>query len=343
MDRITTIAMLAQGGGFHLWPETASTTAHQVDQVYFGLLGLMLFFVVLIGALALGYGVKYRAGTDAFRDDPIRRRYLVEITWIAVPTLMTLAIFVWGASVFVRAETPPANARTIYVVAKQWMWKIQHPGGRREINELHVPVGEPIRLVMTSQDVIHSFFVPAFRVKQDVLPDRYTTLWFQATKTGDFRLQCAEYCGADHARMRGRVVVMPQAKFQKWLEALPPRTTGFTNTVATWDDTATTIDAPPVFTRLGCGQCHQDRLKVDVPKLAGLYGHRVSLRDGRTVLADENYIRRAILDPNAEVPTGYNAPSVMPSYKGQVNPDEMVELIETIKAMKPNAATEVSP
>lgn len=339
MNHIGKVTMLAAAGGLRFWPETASTTARQVDLVYMALLGLLLFFVLLIGALALGYGVKYSAGSDAFRDDPIRRRLLVEIIWIGLPALITLGIFVWGARVFVRAATPPANARTIYVVGKQWMWKIQHPGGRREINELHVPVGEPIRLVMTSQDVIHSFYVPAFRVKQDVLPDRYTTLWFQATKTGEFRLECAEYCGANHAQMRGRVVVMEPARFQAWLESVPPNTGGFADTSADWKNSTSTAEAKPAFVRFGCGSCHQDRLRADVPALADLFGRRVSLRGGRTETVDENYIRRAILDPNAEIPAGYSAPSIMPTYKGQVNADDMIELIEGIKSMTPPSAS----
>jgi len=335
--------LLAQDGGFRLWPETASTTAEQIDLVYMALLGLLLFFVVLIGALALGFGVKYRAGTDAYRDDPIRSKYVVEITWIALPTLMTLMIFIWAAYVFVQASTPPPEARTIYVVGKQWMWKVQHPGGRREINELHVPTGEPVKLVLTSQDVIHSFFVPAFRIKQDALPQRYTSLWFEATQPGTYHFFCAEYCGAEHARMRGRVVVLEPGRFQQWLQESPPLTEGFAAAGSPTSPPRGGSDVQGVFERFGCHQCHQDRLRTDTPQLAGLFGQRVALRDGRTVVADENYIRRAIVEPNAEVPVGYDAPSIMPTYDGQIDAEEMIALIEYIKMMKAGPRAEASP
>lgn len=320
---------LAQDTTFRLWPKSASTSATQVDRVYLALLGLTLFFVVLIGALALGFGVKYRAGTTAFRDNPIRRKLFVEFTWILLPTLMTLAIFVWGAYVYVHAATPPAGARTIYVVGKQWMWKIQHPFGRREINELHLPMGEPIKLVMTSQDVIHSFFVPAFRVKQDVIPDRYTTLWFEATEPGEYRLECAEYCGAGHARMHGRVVVMEPARFQEWLEAVPPP-----ETIGTPESNGgVAAAAERSIDAFGCRQCHQEHGETAAPRLAGLFGRPVALRDGRTVVADESYIRRALLKPNADVPIGFQAPSAMPTYTGQLDEEQMIAIIESIKAL----------
>lgn len=328
--------LLAATQGLRLFPERASTNAYKIDLVYFALLGLSLFFIVLIGALALGFGVKYRAGTRAYRKDSIAGRTLpIELTWIIVPTVMLLFVFLWAGQVYVEASTPPMDARTIYVVGKQWMWKVQHQNGRREINELHVPTGEPIKLVMTSQDVIHSFFVPAFRVKRDVLPNRYSTLWFEADKPGTYHLFCAEYCGSEHARMRGRVVVMPPARFQQWLAEEDESPTA---------PAAALTGDQPAFVRFGCDECHAGGEDQSGARLTGLFGSTVQLADGNTVTADESYIRESILNPNARIVAGYTQPSLMPSFQGQVGESEMIELIEYIKSLDGGAAEgEVSP
>jgi len=327
--------LLGAAQGLRFFPERASTNAYKVDLVYFALLGLALFFIVLIGALALGFGVKYRAGTTAYRKDSIRGRTLpIELTWIIVPTVMLLFVFIWAGQVYVEASTPPMDARTVYVVGKQWMWKVQHQNGRREINELHVPTGEPIKLVMTSQDVIHSFFVPAFRVKRDVLPNRYSTIWFEADKPGTYHLFCAEYCGSEHARMRGSVVVMPPARFQQWLaqEGEVPSVT------------AAGSRNEPAFLRFGCDECHTGGDEQTGARLTGLFGATVQLADGNTVTADESYIRESILQPNAKIVAGYTQPSLMPSFQGQVSETEMIELIEYIKSLDDGSAeSEVSP
>ncbi len=325
------IGQIGETPPFSLWPPSASTGAADVDHVYMGLLGLTLFFVVLIGALTLGYGVKYRAGAEPHRTGPIRRRLQLEVAWVAAPLLLTAAIFAWGAWVFVEMNTPPADARTIYVVGRQWMWKVQHPGGRREINELHVPAGEPIRLVLTSQDVIHSFFVPAFRVKRDAVPGSYSSLWFQANAVGEYHLFCAEYCGAEHARMRGRVVIMPPAEFQRWLAAGDGTTAA--QEAPGGARAAGRGDSPDILRRFGCLDCHTSAADAPAPALTGLFGRTVGLSDGRSVTADENYIRQSILDPNDRVPQGYDSPSTMPAYAGQITEEEMIQLVETIKAL----------
>ncbi len=328
--------------GFSLWPESASTGAPDIDRVYIALLGLTLFFALLIGALALGFGVKYRAGAQVIRDRIIHKTPLLEITWILGPFLIALAIFVWGAVVYMDATEPPAEARAIYVVGQQWMWKVQHPGGRREINELHVPSGEPIKLVMTSQDVIHSFFVPAFRNKRDVLPGQYTYLWFEATRPGTYHLFCAEYCGADHARMRGRVVVMTPADFQRWLAADPSAATSGESESASGEAMPPTIDSP-AFVRFGCDDCHQASPTPAGPALHGLFGQRLPDPSHGSATVDESYLRQSILEPNAVIAAGYAAPSTMPSYANQIDEYQMIELIEFIKSLRDAPMREALP
>jgi cytochrome c oxidase subunit 2 len=221
----------------------------------------------------------------------------------------------------------------VYVVAKQWMWKVQHPGGRREINTLHVPRGRAVKLTLTSQDVIHSFYVPAFRVKMDVLPDRYTTAWFQATKTGTFHLFCAEYCGTEHSLMRGRVVVMEPAAYQAWLgpgaqqEPIP----GMPGTA----EAPLRVHGRGAFFQAGCNACHVPDSDLRAPRLEWLFGSEVQLRNGQTVRADEEYLRESILEPNAKAVAGYPTPSLMPTYRGQVSEEQVVELIEYIKSLAP--------
>ncbi|HUN80492.1 MAG TPA: cytochrome c oxidase subunit II [Phycisphaerae bacterium] len=326
------LRLLADSSGFALLPEKASTGAYRVDHIYFALLGLTLFFVLLIGAMTLGFGIKYRAGAVRFRDQPIHKTLPYEMIFVGAPLLLTLAIFIWGAQIFVEANVPPADARTIYVVGKQWMWKIRHTSGQPEINELHVPTGEPIRLLLTSQDVIHSFYVPAFRMKTDALPYRYTSLWFQAVNPGEYHLFCAEYCGSDHARMRGRIVVMKPSDFQRWLETTP---------ASIGDDSAPRAAKESVadegarnFSRLGCANCHQAHVISAGPALAGIFGKSVPLINGTTALADENYLRESILQPNAAVRIGWKSPSAMPSYFGQVDEQQLASLIEYIKAQR---------
>jgi cytochrome c oxidase subunit 2 len=313
-------------------PERAAEGARQIDALFLSLIGMALFFVLLVGILILRFGIKYRAGSRADRSNRVRKTWHWEITWTIIPTLIGLAIFVWAGWVFFGATQPPRNARTIYVVAKQWMWKIQHPGGPEEINQLHVPRGQPVKLLMRSQDVIHSFFIPAFRVKQDVLPGRYTTLWFTPTRTGVFHLFCAEYCGTEHSQMRGEVIVMEPAEFERWRSGGSPMEKA--------PDMPGTPGAPlalrgeGVFYDFGCNACHTPDARVLAPRLDGLFGESVRLRDGTKVIADEQYIRESILEPNAKIAAGYEYPSLMPTYKGQVTEQDILRLIEFIQSIR---------
>jgi len=246
----------------------------------------------------------------------MRRR--VELAWTLTPLLLFVAAFIWGSELYFEHAAAPSNALQVYVVARQWMWKAQHTGGQREINELHLPRGYPVQLVMTSEDVIHSFFVPAFRVKQDVLPGRYTSLWFVPTKTGDFHLFCAEYCGTEHARMGGRIIVMDAAEYERWLSASTGPATMATHGAA-------------LFRQYGCSGCHSAGATVRAPRLEGLFGKPVHLAGGGTVVADERYIRDSILLPRKDVVVGYEP--IMPSYAGQIGEQDLLDLIAYIKSL----------
>jgi cytochrome c oxidase subunit 2 len=229
-----------------------------------------------------------------------------------------MVIFVWGAVIYFNERTPPRGATEIYVVAKQWMWKLQHEEGPREINELHVPVGRDVKMIMTSQDVIHSFYVPAFRIKQDVLPGRYTTAWFHATKAGTYHLFCAEYCGTMHSGMIGQVVVMEPAQYEAWMGG-----GGAMGSLASNGET--------IFQQLGCSTCHRSDTQGRGPNLVGLFGKRVQLEDGRTVIADENYIRESILSPAAKVVSGFKP--IMPVFQGLVSEEQLSALVAYIKSL----------
>jgi cytochrome c oxidase subunit 2 len=302
---------------FHLLPVSASTGAGQFDT-------LMLALVLLTGVVSLAvaflivfFSIRYRKGSSADRSHPPARGRRIEIAWTVIPLLIFLCVFVWAAYDYAQLYRAPPDAMPVFVVAKQWMWKLEHQNGRREISELHVPIGKPVRLVMTSQDVIHSFYVPAFRIKQDVLPGRYTSIWFQPTKTGEFHLLCAEYCGTEHSVMRGRIVVMQPSEFAKWLQAgashpgIAER--GF-----------------ELFRRYGCSGCHTSGSSVHAPDLNGLIGRVVHLQNGGSLTADENYIRDSILLPKKDVVAGY-AP-IMPTFAGQISEEDLLAIIEFIRS-----------
>jgi cytochrome c oxidase subunit 2 len=274
--------------------------------------------LALVFGLVLVFAVRYRRGSRADRRGQLEKSWRWEVSWTAATFVAFLALFYWGADLYQRLLRPPDDATQIFVLGKQWMWQIQHEGGQRELGELHVPLGRPIRLVMTSQDVIHSFFVPAFRVKRDVLPGRYETLWFAPTKTGEFPIRCAEFCGTDHAEMGGRVIVMTPEAFAGWLEAQPP------------SDSMAAAGAA-LFRSLGCSGCHSPRSVVRAPPLEGVYGRRVPLADGRFVVADERYLRDSILLPRQEVAAGYQP--LMPSFAGQLGEDDILKLIAYIKSL----------
>ncbi len=302
--------------GAPLFPEAASTLAGRVDDLYLFLVGVSVLMTALISLGIIFFAVRYRKGAAADRSNPRHHSWPMEIVWIVVPLIVFLFTFAWGAVLFYEGFLPPDDALPIYVVGKQWMWKIQHPGGKREINELHIPVGQPIRLTMTSEDVIHDFYVPAFRVKRDVLPGRYTTLWFEATRTGEYHLFCAEYCGTNHSAMRGRVIVMEPAAFQTWLAG---GIAGETMAEA----------GARLFERYNCDTCH--RLGGRGPLLARIYNSRVRLQDGRSVIADETYLRQSILEPAARITAGYKP--VMPTFQGQLSETQVLQLIDYIKSL----------
>jgi cytochrome c oxidase subunit II len=302
--------------GFQLWPDQASSFAGKVDALYLFLLAVSGFFTLLIFVLIVYFALKYRRRPGR-APVPVKVNYKLEVTWTIIPLLLTLAMFTWGAGLFVHMKRAPDDAMQIDVIGKQWMWKIQHPNGKREINELHVPLGRPVKLMMTSQDVIHSFYIPAFRVKQDVVPGRYATQWFRPTKTGEFHLFCAEYCGDQHSGMIGKVVVMDPSKYQSWLAGTPL-------------DQSPVAAGEKLFVQYACVTCHGQR----GPGLLGVYNTpRTVLEDGREhdVLADENYIRESILNPSRKIVKGFQP--LMPTYAGQLSEEQVLDLIAYIKSL----------
>ncbi len=313
--------------GLRLWLPQASSIAPRIDVFFWSMTALCGLVAVGVIVAIVFFGVRYRRGSGADRSDRHRDALAVELTWILVPFALFLVAFVWSLSIFALARTPPANARDVYVVARQWMWKVEHPGGQREINALHVPIDEPVRLTMTSQDVIHSFYVPAFRVKQDVLPGRYTQLWFTATKLGTFPLECTQYCGMDHARMGGTIVVMRRTDYAQWLAGHA----GAGTLAAT---------GAQLFRSHGCSGCHTPNAVVHAPDLTGLYGRTVHLADGRSVVADDRYLRDCILVPARQLVAGY--PPIMPSFSGQLSEEELLAIIAYIKAIGAHAGPEAA-
>lgn len=305
--------------GFPLFPEQASTFAPEVDALYFFLVGVSLFFSILIFGLVFFFAIRYRRRSESERPRPIIGSLRLEVLWSVIPLCLSMMFFAWGAQIFFHLNTPPADTMNLFVVGKQWMWKIQHPEGKREINELHIPAGRPIKLTMTSEDVIHSFYVPAFRTKMDVLPGRYTTTWFEASKPGKYHLFCAEYCGTEHSGMGGWVYVMDPVDYDNWLSG----NTGSALSMAQQGE--------QLFTRMGCVTCHTGLPDARGPELLDLYQKPVRLADGRTVIADEAYLRESILSPTAGVVAGYQP--VMPTYQGQVSEENLLKLIAYIKSL----------
>jgi cytochrome c oxidase subunit 2 len=283
-----------------------------------------VFFTLLIILLVVYFAVKFRRRSETERPKAIHGSLALEIAWTGVPFVIAMAMFVWGSSLFVAMARPPEDAIEVFVVGKQWMWKIQHPDGQREINELHVPVGQPVKLTMTSEDVIHAFFVPSFRVKADVVPGRYSTAWFTATKPGTYHLFCAEYCGTSHSKMIGSIVVMQPAEFQGWLEAHA--------------EGSLALEGRKMFLELQCVTCHSATAQARAPALEEIYRRPVQLKDGRTVTADESYLRESILSPGSKDVAGFEY--IMPTFKelfdekGQPKEEDLLKLIAFIKSLK---------
>lgn len=304
--------------GFQLFPEQASTLAAQVDYLYFFLIAVSLFFSVLIFFLIYIFSVRYRRKSEHEVPEQIPGLLKLEILWSVIPFLLCMVVFVWGATLYFDTYSPPKDALEYYVVGKQWMWHIQHPTGQREINELHIPTGQPIKLTMATEDVIHSFYIPAFRIKRDVVPGRYTSMWFEATKPGEYHLFCAEYCGTKHSQMRGRVVVMEPADYQNWLSG------GVANEPLE-------VIGEKKFRQLACHTCHVDKPDARGPSLVGVFGEPVRLQNGQTVTVDETYIRESILNPNAKIAAGYRP--VMPTFKGQIDEVGLLQITAYIKSL----------
>ena len=301
-------------------PDSASTLSWKVDALYFFVSGVTIFFTLLISATLIFFVLKYRRRSPHEIPRPVAGSHKLETLWSVIPFVIAMAIFAWGAQLYFEQYKSPKNAVEIYVVGKQWMWKIQHTTGQREINELHVPVGRKVKLIMSSEDVIHDFFIPAFRIKADVLPGRYTSQWFEATKPGTYHLFCAEYCGMNHSGMIGSVIVMEPREFDNWLSGnqnqQPPAVAG-----------------QQLFQSLGCVSCHGASGEGGRgPALAGLFGTETSLANGQTVRVDESYIRESITNPAAKLVAGFGP--IMPTFQGQVTEEQLVQLTAFIKSMQ---------
>lgn len=310
-----------------LFPESASTLSPEVDALFLAWSVVSIFFTLLIAGLILYFMVRYRRRSVDEVGQEEKSALWLEIAWSAIPLVIALAMFVWGTRVFFKLYRPPADAVEYYSVGKQWMWKFQHPDGHREINALHIPVGQPIKLKLTSEDVIHSFYVPAFRVKQDALPGRYTQVWFQATKPGTYHLFCAEYCGGEHSRMIGSIIVLEPRQYEEWLAGGPA-------------GKSVVASGAELFNQLACQTCHvaAPNRPARGPALKGLFGSQVKMASGDMATADDNYIRESILNPGAKLVSGYTP--IMPAYQGQVSEEQLLQLISYIKSLSGDGGTE---
>jgi len=304
--------------GIPLFPERASTIANEVDALYFFLVGLSVVMSVLIATLVVSFAIRFRRRRPDDVGAQVHGGLMLELAWTVVPFVVAMIIFFWGAKVYFVMASPPPETLNIYVVGKQWMWKAQHLTGQREINQLHVPVGRPVKLIMTSEDVIHDFSIPAMRVKADVIPGRFVQIWFEPTRPGTYQIFCAEYCGTQHSRMTGQVEVMEANAYQTWLSGGTAE-----------GSLASTGER--LFADLACNTCHRPDSRGRGPVLQNLYSHPVQLLDGTTVTADENYLRESILTPAAKVTAGYQP--VMPAFQGLVSEEQLLALIEYVKSL----------
>ncbi|HEU6448092.1 MAG TPA: cytochrome c oxidase subunit II [Verrucomicrobiae bacterium] len=303
---------------FPLFPRQASTTAELTDHLFYFLMGLSVLVIIVVFFPMIVFLFKYRRGKKANREIPSWNTNKIEFTWAAIPTLIAMGLFGWGADVYFYEEVPPPDTLQINVIGKQWMWKIQHQEGISEINELHLPVDRAIKITLGSEDVIHSLFIPAFRIKQDAVPGRFTTEWFQPDRIGQYHFFCSEYCGANHAEMQGTVYVMSQRDYQNWLAANRPK-----DTLAQ--------SGGKLFRQLGCSGCHVNSNAVHAPPLEGLYGRLVPLSDDTFVRADDKYIRDSIVLPKSQVVAGYQP--VMPTYQGHISEENLLKIIAYIKSI----------
>ncbi len=313
-------------------PEEASTYAGPYDLLFLALTILTVVFTFLVLGFLIFLAIRYRRGARVDRSRPISHDIRLELTWSIIPLLLGLGVFAWAAVLFPSVYRPPANAEEIFVIGKQWMWHIQHPNGIRENNELHVPTGRPFKLTMISQDVIHSFFIPAFRVKRDVIPGRYTTAWFQATKPGKYHIFCAEYCGTNHSEMTGYVYVLTPEDYQRWVENNGPSGEAPGSTAV-----LTMAEAGhQLYTQLACGTCHDPDALNRGPLLEGIYGTQGKLPNGQPAPVDNTYIREWLLNPSERLSQKYQ--QSMPSYKGQLTEFQILQLAACIQSLRPGGA-----
>jgi len=304
--------------GIPLFPERASTIANEVDALYFFLIGLSVVMSVLIATLVVSFAIKFRRRHRDAVGAQVHGGMALELAWTIVPFLITLVVFFWGAKIYFVMASPPPETLNIYIVGKQWMWKAQHLTGQREINQLHVPVGRPVKLIMTSEDVIHNFSIPAMRVKADVIPGRFVQIWFEPTRPGTYQIFCAEYCGTQHSRMTGQVEVMEANAYQTWLSGGTAE-----------GSLASTGER--LFADLACNTCHRPDSRGRGPVLQNVYSHPVQLHDGTVVTADENYLRESILTPATKVTAGFQP--VMPAFQGLISEEQLLALIEYVKSL----------
>ena len=299
---------------FPILPEQASTFAHNIDLLFYALTAFVGLFTIGVTAVLIALGIIYKS--EPGRKSVHVESMQLELLWSVIPAVIALVIFAWGAILYFDYQRIPANTLDITVIGKQWMWKIQHPNGKREVNELHVPIGKPVKITMTSQDVLHDFYIPAFRVKQDAVPAKYTDMWFEATKLGTYPIFCAEYCGTDHSTMGGTVTVMEQHDYEQWLEGGPPVTPAQAGET--------------LFQQMGCVTCHDAGAASRGPILNGVFGHEVKLRGGETVIADEEYLRESIMTPSAKLVDGF-AP-LMPTFPN-LDDEDLLNLIAYTKSL----------
>jgi len=291
-----------------------------MDALYGFIVLVCAFFTVLVAALVVYFTIKYRRRHPDDVGADIHGSLSLELTWTFIPFVLSLVMFAWGASLFFRLATPPANAMELFVVGKQWMWKVQHPEGVREINEMHVPIGRPVRITLGSEDVLHDYSIPAFRVKMDAVPGKLTTLWFEATVPGRYHIFCAEYCGTKHSGMIGEVIVMQPQDYEVWLAG--GRSTG-----------TAAQNGERLFSDLACITCHKTDSTGRGPSLLGVFGSQVELTDGHKVTADENYLRESIMNSQAKIVKGYQG--IMPAFQGMVSEENLMQLIAYIRTLKP--------
>jgi cytochrome c oxidase subunit 2 len=315
-------------GTIPLFPAQASTLAPSVDNLYFGIVAITAFFAIVVSVAVLWFAFKYSTDDPTKVGERIQGSLSLEIGWTVIPFVIAMALFGWSSSVYFDIIRPPDQALEIYSVGKRWMWKFQHIGGQSEINELHVPIGRPVKITFTSEDVLHDLFIPAFRVKADAIPGRYSQIWFEATQTGEFRLFCAEYCGTNHSGMIGRVVVMEPAEYQDWL-------------AGGGSDLPLEVRGEQLFQELACNTCHLGNGQGRGPSLNAVFGTQVALSNGSVVNIDESYIRESILRPQAKLVQGYGA--LMPTFQGLVSEESVMALIEYVKSLETPVVARAEP